>query len=52
MKLKLKGKKVLVYGMGVSGQSACRLLYENGACVSIFDDEERFSNFFDLKRNP
>lgn len=52
MKLKLKGKKVLVYGMGVSGQSACRLLYENGACVSIFDDEERFSNFFCFEKEP
>lgn len=52
MKLSLKGKNVLVYGMGISGQSSAKLLHEKGACVSIFDDEERFSNFFAYEKNP
>lgn len=50
--LKLRGKKVLVYGMGISGQSACRLLHAHGACVSIFDDESRFANIFCFEKNP
>ena len=49
MKLKLKGKRVLVYGMGISGQSACRLLHDKGACVSVYDDEQRFSNIFNYE---
>ncbi len=52
MKLKLKGKKVLVYGMGISGQSASKLLHDEGACVSIYDDENRFSNIFNFEKNP
>ena len=44
--INLKGKKVLVYGLGISGQSASKLLHEKGACVSIYDDEGRFSNVF------
>lgn len=47
-----KGKKVLVYGMGVSGQSACKLLHKKGACVSFYDDEERFGNLFCYDKNP
>lgn len=52
MKLNLKGKNVLVYGMGISGQSACKLLHEQGACVSIYDDEERFASNFAYEKNP
>ena len=52
MKLNLKGKNVLVYGMGTSGQSACKLLHEQGACVSVYDDKERFSNIFNYEPNP
>lgn len=52
MKLNLKGKNVLVYGMGISGQSACLLLHKNGACISIYDDEERFSNLFCYEKEP
>ena len=48
----LKGKNVLVYGMGISGQTSAKLLYEEGACVSIFDDEKRFSNIFCYEQNP
>lgn len=52
MKLNLKGKKVLVYGMGISGQASSKLLHDNGACVSIYDDEERFANTFNYEKNP
>ena len=50
--IKLKGKNVLVYGMGISGQAACKLLHEKGACVSIYDDENRFSNIFNYEKEP
>lgn len=52
MKLNLKGKNVLVYGMGISGQAAAKLLHDNGACVSIYDDEERFASSFTYEKNP
>lgn len=52
MKLNLKGKQVLVYGLGISGQSACKLLHEKGACVSIYDDEKRFSNVYSFVKEP
>lgn len=52
MRFNLKGKRVLVYGMGISGQSACKLLHEHGACVSFFDDEKRFSDFFAYEKEP
>ena len=52
MKLNLKGKNVLVYGVGISGQSATKLLHNHGACVSIFDDEERLSNLFCYEKDP
>ena len=47
-----KGKKVLVYGMGTSGQSACKLLHKKGACVSFYDDEDKFGSFFAFDKNP
>ena len=50
--MKLKGKNVLVYGLGISGQSACKLLHDKGACVSIFDDEKRFSNVYSFCKDP
>ncbi len=50
--LKLRGKNVLVYGMGASGQSAARLLHQNGACVSIYDDENKFSSFYSYEKSP
>ena len=49
---KLNGKRVLVYGMGISGQSACKLLHEQGACVSIYDDEGKFSNIYSFEKEP
>ena len=50
--IRLKGKNVLVYGMGISGQSACKLLHDKGACVSVYDDEGRFTNYFNYQKNP
>ena len=47
-----KGKNVLVYGMGLSGQAASRLLHENEACVSIFDENREFSNYFCFEKEP
>jgi len=50
--MRLKGKKVLVYGLGSSGQEACRLLHSEGACVSLYDDDKRFSSLFCFERKP
>jgi len=50
--MRLKGKKVLVYGLGTSGQEACKLLYDQGACVSLYDDDKRFSGFFCYEKEP
>lgn len=47
-----KGKRILVYGMGRSGQSACKMLYQNDACVSIYDDDKNFSNLFCFENDP
>ncbi|MBQ8909282.1 MAG: UDP-N-acetylmuramoyl-L-alanine--D-glutamate ligase [Clostridia bacterium] len=52
MRVNFKGKNVLVYGMGTSGQSAAKLLHGEGACVSVYDDENRFGNFFPFETNP
>ena len=38
--------------MGISGQSACKLLHSQGACVSVYDDENRFSNIFNYVKEP
>ena len=50
--MKLRGKNVLVYGMGASGQEASKLLYMEGACVSIYDDDKRFCNMFCYEKEP
>lgn len=50
--MRLKGKKVLVYGLGNSGQEVCRLLHSEGACVSLYDDDKRFSSLFCFEKNP
>lgn len=50
--MNLRGKNVLVYGMGISGQAVCRLLHDNGACVSTYDDENRFVSYFAHESNP
>lgn len=50
--MRLKGKKVLVYGLGNSGQEVCRVLHSEGACVSLYDDDKRFSSLFCYEKNP
>lgn len=50
--MRFKGKRVLVYGLGISGQETCRLLHEEGACVSLYDDDKRFANLFCYEHNP
>lgn len=50
--MRIKGKRVLVYGLGMCGQSACKLLHDRGAYVSIYDDEKRFSNVYSFCSNP
>lgn len=50
--MRLKGKKVLVYGLGASGQEVCRLLHSEGACVSLYDDDKRFSGLFCYEKKP
>ena len=50
--MRLKGKRVLVYGLGSSGQEACRILHDEGACVSLYDDDRRFSGLFCFEKQP
>ncbi len=50
--MRLKGKNVLVYGLGTSGQEVCRLLHSEGACVSLYDDDKRFSGLFCYEKKP
>lgn len=50
--MKVSGKKILVYGMGLSGQAVCKLLHSKGACVSFYDDENRFGTFFNFDKSP
>ena len=50
--MQIKGKKVLVYGLGISGQAVSKLLHEKGAFVSIYDDENRFSNVYSFCKDP
>ena len=50
--MRLKGKKVLVYGLGSSGQEVCRVLHSEGACVSLYDDDKRFSSLFCYEKRP
>ncbi len=50
--MRLKGKKVLVYGLGSSGQEVCRVLHSEGACVSLYDDDKRFASLFCYEKKP
>ena len=49
---KLKGKRVLVYGLGRSGQAASKLLHDFGACVSIYDDDKNERSLFCFDEQP
>lgn len=39
--MEIKGKKVLVFGSGISGEAASRLLLEKGAEVILYDGNDR-----------
>ena len=39
--MEIKGKKVLVFGSGISGEAASRLLLEKGAEVVLYDGNDR-----------
>lgn len=47
-----KGKNVLVYGMGRSGQAACKLLHSLDACVSVYDDDKKYAHMFCFDEKP
>lgn len=49
---KFKGKRVLVYGLGTSGQAACKLLHEFGACVSVYDEDRAWRTLFCYDAEP
>lgn len=50
--MKLKNKKVLVYGLGDSGRAAIKLLKNQNAYVSFYDDDIRFFEYVGFERNP
>ena len=37
----MKGKKILVFGSGISGESAARLLLKSGSEVILYDGNEK-----------
>ena len=39
--MEIKGKKVLVFGSGISGEAAAGLLLREGAQVILYDGNER-----------
>ena len=42
-KMVVAGKKVLVFGSGISGIGAVKLLEENGADVVLYDGNEKLT---------
>ena len=50
--MKLKNKKVLVYGLGESGRAAIKLLKEQKAEVSFYDDNIDFFSYIGFEREP
>ena len=50
--MKLKNKKVLVYGLGESGRAAIKLLREQKAEVSFYDDNINFFSYIGFEREP
>lgn len=48
----LRGKRVLVYGIGGSGSSACKLLNRLGACVNVYDDDKKHRSLFCFDDEP
>ena len=50
--MKLKNKKVLVYGMGDSGRAVIKLLHKLNAYVSFYDDDVKFYDQIGFERRP
>ncbi len=50
--MKLKNKKVLIYGLGDSGRAVIKLLNKFEAHISFFDDDVRFFDYIGFVRNP
>lgn len=46
----LKGKKVLVFGSGISGMGAAKLLQEVGAEILLYDGNEKLKEE-DIRKN-
>lgn len=50
--MRLKNKKVLVYGLGDSGRAVIKLLRSHNAYVSFYDDNIKFLEYIGFERNP
>lgn len=50
--MKLKNKKVLVYGLGDSGRAVIKILREKQAQVSFYDDDLKFYEYVGFEREP
>lgn len=50
--MRLKNKKVLVYGLGDSGRAVINLLKEKKAQVSFYDDNVKFYEYIGFERHP
>ncbi len=50
--MRLKNKKILVYGLGDSGRAVIKILQEKNAHVSFYDEDIRFFDQIGFERNP
>lgn len=50
--MRLKNKKVLVYGLGDSGRAVIKLLKKHNAYVSFYDDNIKFYEYVGFERSP
>lgn len=50
--MRLKNKKVLVYGLGDSGRAVIKILREHLSYVSFYDDNPQYLEYVGFERNP
>lgn len=50
--MKFKNKKILVYGLGDSGRAALKLLKNQNAYVSFYDDNIKYYEYVGFEREP
>ncbi|MGN1200744.1 MAG: UDP-N-acetylmuramoyl-L-alanine--D-glutamate ligase [Candidatus Caccovivens sp.] len=50
--MKLKNKKVLVYGLGDSGRALIKVLQSHGARYSFYDDDLKYMEYVGFERQP